>query len=216
MWSDIDYMANYSDFTYNTNEFAGLGDWVREIQAKNLSYIPIVDAGVAQKDYAPYNDGVSQGIFINASNGEPFTGKVWPNDAVYPDFLNPATQAYWSKNLQEFHDQVPFNGLWLDMNEASNFCNGVCYKDQEAEMPVRDKLQYTPSGRNLETKSISLDAMHYGDVTELDAHSLFGTMEVQASHEFFKGNNNRTMIIERSSYAGMGKFGSRWLGDNFS
>jgi alpha-glucosidase (family GH31 glycosyl hydrolase) len=128
MWSDIDYMANYSDFTYNTNEFAGLGDWVREIQAKNLSYIPIVDAGVAQKDYAPYNDGVSQGIFINASNGEPFTGKVWPNDAVYPDFLNPATQAYWSKNLQEFHDQVPFNGLWLDMNEASNFCNGVCWK----------------------------------------------------------------------------------------
>lgn len=26
----------------------------------------------------------------------------------------------------------------------------------------------------------------------------------------------RTMIIERSSYAGMGKFASRWLGDNFS
>jgi len=24
------------------------------------------------------------------------------------------------------------------------------------------------------------------------------------------------MLIERSSYAGMGKFGSRWLGDNFS
>ena len=24
------------------------------------------------------------------------------------------------------------------------------------------------------------------------------------------------MIIERSSYAGMGKFASRWLGDNFS
>lgn len=54
------------------------------------------------------------------------------------------------------------------------------------------------------------------DVTELDAHSLFGTMEAQATHMWFKSQNKRTMIIERSAYAGMGKFASRWLGDNFS
>jgi hypothetical protein len=24
------------------------------------------------------------------------------------------------------------------MNEASNFCNGVCYKSQESSMPVKD------------------------------------------------------------------------------
>jgi alpha-glucosidase (family GH31 glycosyl hydrolase) len=54
------------------------------------------------------------------------------------------------------------------------------------------------------------------NVTELEAHSLFGTMEVQATHNWFKEQGNRTMIIERSAYAGMGKFASRWLGDNFS
>lgn len=51
-------------------------------------------------------------------------------------------------------------------------------------------------------------------MTQLDAHSLFGTLQVAASDAFFKANNNRTMIISRSSYAGMGKFGSTWLGDN--
>jgi len=41
-------------------------------------------------------------------------------------------------------------------------------------------------------------------------------MEVMTTHEWFNMNQKRTMIIERSAFSGMGKFGSRWLGDNFS
>jgi alpha-glucosidase (family GH31 glycosyl hydrolase) len=41
-------------------------------------------------------------------------------------------------------------------------------------------------------------------------------MEVKATHEWFHKQGKRTFIIERSSAAGMGKFSSRWLGDNFS
>jgi alpha-glucosidase (family GH31 glycosyl hydrolase) len=41
-------------------------------------------------------------------------------------------------------------------------------------------------------------------------------MQVKESHEWFKSQNMRTMIIERSAFAGLGKFGSRWLCDNFS
>ena len=32
-------------------------------------------------------------------------------------------------------------------------------------------------------------------------HSLFGTMEVKATHEWFQKRKNRTMIIERSAFA---------------
>jgi len=70
--------------------------------------------------------------------------------------------------------------------------------------------------RDLQTKSMPLDSVHHGGITELDTHSLFGTMEVKATHDWFKSRNQRTMIIERSAYAGLGKFGSRWLGDNWS
>ena len=102
------------------------------------------------------------------------------------------------------------------MNEASNFCEGVCYEEQAAKSPVQWKLPYIPSGRTLEHKSLSLDGVHANGVKQLDSHSLFGTQEVKATHEWFQKQGKRTMIIERSSYAGMGKFASRWLGDNFS
>jgi len=72
-----------------------------------------------------------------------------------------------------------------------------------------------PTGASLETKAISLDVQHAQSYTQLDAHSLFGTLQVKASHEWFKSRKqNRTMVISRSSFAGHGKYGSLWLGDN--
>jgi alpha-glucosidase len=102
------------------------------------------------------------------------------------------------------------------MNEASDFCGGTCYPEQHVKFAVKYQLPYTPTGRNLESQSIPLDAMHANGYSELDTHSLYGTMQVKATHEWFKKQNKRTFIIERSSYAGIGKYGSKWLGDNES
>jgi len=55
-------------------------------------------------------------------------------------------------------------------------CNGVCYTDQKADNPVQWMLPYIPTGANLETRAMPLDAIHYDGITELDLHSLYGTM----------------------------------------
>lgn len=225
-WSDIDYMDSYKDFTVDPMNFADLGAFVQEIQTNySMKYIPIVDAGVAQRlssidNYTAYNAGVDADIFVKAgSDGKTiFTGQVWAVDAAFPDWFAQKAGEYWGQMFTAFHDMVGFNGVWLDMNEASNMlCVGTCYDDQKAAKPVQNELPYIPSGRDLESKAISLDAVHADGTLELDAHSLYGTMEVHNTHNWFKNTQKeRTMIISRSSYAGMGKYGSRWLGDNFS
>ncbi len=53
---------------------------------------------------------------------------MWPNDAAFPDFFDSKGIKWWQDNLSEMHNKVAFDGLWLDMNEASNFCVGACYK----------------------------------------------------------------------------------------
>jgi len=168
-WSDIDYLKDYRDFTYDMDgSFKGLPDFVNGLHDKNMHWIPIMDAGVAVrnnpqqdgKEYVAFKDGVAEEIFIKDQAGDVMLGQVWPVDAAFPDYFNSKTQDWWSKWLSNFHNQVPFDGLWEDMNEASNFCNGVCYKSQLASSPVKNLLPYVPTMRNLETKSLPLDSVH--------------------------------------------------------
>lgn len=59
---------------------------------------------------------------------------MWPGVTVFPDWFNEDTAPYWNGEFNIFFDPdtgVDIDGLWIDMNEASNFCPWPC-PDAEA------------------------------------------------------------------------------------
>ncbi|KAK6031093.1 glycosyl hydrolase, family 31 [Ostertagia ostertagi] len=51
-------------------------------------------------------------------------GVVWPDEHIaYPDFFDHtnSTQKWWIEEMIRFHKKVPFDGIWIDMNEPSSF-----------------------------------------------------------------------------------------------
>jgi hypothetical protein len=55
---------------------------------------------------------------------------------------------------------LEFDGIWLDMNEATNFCNGYCVDGERPVDSLRNKPYYVPGWRDLEDKALGVDGWH--------------------------------------------------------
>ena len=108
-------------------------------------------------------------------------GKVWPNEAVFPDFSNPQAKTYWIDHLNKFSKIIEFDGLWQEMNEAANFCRGKCFKDYLTPVDsIFNKLPSTPTVKRLDRMSLPLYAKMNDSRSQLDAQSFFGTLQSRA------------------------------------
>jgi alpha-glucosidase (family GH31 glycosyl hydrolase) len=146
-------MAGYQDFTINETRFP-LEPMRRLLKDYNLHYIPIIDAGVAIGDNRAYKEGIEQDIFIKNTSGLPLQGQVWPGAVHYVDYLHPNSTKYWGDMLSMLYQKIHFSGIWLDMNEASNFCWGQCPPSNETattdSMNFQVELPYQIGAENIE------------------------------------------------------------------
>jgi alpha-D-xyloside xylohydrolase len=122
------------------------------------------------------------------------------------------------------------------MNEVSNFCNikgmnQVCEYDPTCSGPDGCCVSCTtPDPTNtydfppflpdifysaLGEKTIPASSVHYGDILDYNAHSLFGFMESIATRQsVIAATAQRPFILSRSTYSGSGVHTAHWTGDN--
>ncbi|KRX04230.1 Glycoside hydrolase, superfamily [Pseudocohnilembus persalinus] len=215
MWSDLDFMIDKQTF--------------------RLHYVPLVDVAIGNKKHL--NDpaliiGKQNDLFCYSPNsGKWFKGSVWPGNSYFPDFFHPKIQELWGPMTESLHQKTLFSGMWLDMNEPANFCNGECqYNDQNtvSQIPKSEYLSqpfdfpYNIGGgrnyKNLDHKTLPSNLIHYGGYYHKDVHNLYGHLDTYHTYMVMKNKLGIQLpfILTRSSFPGTGKYGQHWGGDNRS
>ncbi|XP_046352773.2 lysosomal alpha-glucosidase-like isoform X1 [Haliotis rufescens] len=217
-WNDIDYADGKRDFT-TSPKFGDQKGLIDTLHSQGKHYIMIVDPGISNSQkpgsYLPYDLGLSMNIYINNTDDKPLVGKVWPGSTVFPDFTNPLSVEYWTTVVKTFQDSVKFDGMWIDMNEISNFVTG-----STTGCSLTDRYEHPPylpgvKGGSLRFTTICASAKQYLSRT-YNVHNLYGLGETYASYQALLAARpgKRPFIISRSTFPSQGHFGGHWTGDN--
>jgi alpha-glucosidase len=133
-------MNQYRDFENDQNTFpyGEAAEFLSRLHANGQHYIPIVDSAIynpnpenASDVYATYTRGANLDAFMMNPDGSEYIGAVWPGYTVFPDWIGAVLNGsgafeWWSEEMKIWHQNVSFDGIWIDMSEVSSFCVGSC------------------------------------------------------------------------------------------
>ncbi|XP_033367482.1 maltase-glucoamylase, intestinal-like [Parus major] len=220
-YTDIDAMDGCKDFTYDKIKFHDLPNFREFLSAAEQKFVIVLDAAIAMEpmaDGSPYRTferGQEKRVWVNESDGvTPLIGEARPGQVVFPDFSNPVCVEWWEQEFQRFHELIPYDGIWIDMNEAACFIPGStrgCTDSTWNFPPYTPRVADWPLFR----RSLCLDAVQSWG-RQYDVHSLYGHSMALATLRALGrlSPGRRSFLVSGSTFAGSGRLGGHWLGDN--
>ncbi|KAJ2156323.1 hypothetical protein GGF46_005262 [Coemansia sp. RSA 552] len=211
-WTDIEYMDNTRDFTFDAANYplAEMQRQLGQLHANGQKMVLIVDPAIqANHSYDTFVRGLEKDVFVKSADGNTYIGQVWPGYTVFPDWFSANVTEWWHDELRRFYTDLPIDGMWIDMNEAASFCTGSCGTNKSLdELPSysglfkkkphrpldpRNKLLAPPYAIHnpepeLSAKTIATTAVHSNGIAEYYVHNLYGHMESKITRDFLLDN----------------------------
>ena len=200
IWLDIDYQDRNRPFTVNTATFPHFGQMVKDLDKGGIKTITIVDLHVADakgQGYQPYDSGMAGDAFLHRADGSLYVGEVWPGPAVFPEFTQAKSRAWWGGLFKPFVG-MGVAGFWNDMNEPAIFT----YPAKTMPEDVRHR--------------IASDDFAPRTATHAEIHNVYGMENTRATYEGLRAiaPDERAFVMTRASYAGGQRYAATWTGDN--
>jgi alpha-glucosidase len=185
---DIDHQQGYRSFTFDAQRFSDPKKLFKSLKALGVRSTCILDPGL-KKDaaYPLWQQAIKRNLLVQDKKGGPYTAKVWPGEAGFPDFFKAETRRWWAQQSAALR-KLGVDGLWCDMNEPAAF----------------DTPHFNEA----------LHATSQGIKPHQEVRNLYGSLMAQATYQGACQTGTRPFVLSRSAYLGVGRHAAVWTGDN--
>ena len=143
--NDLDYLKLNRDFTNNPGHYdiEPGREFLDRLHAAGQYYLPILDPNIYVPDpnnasdvYPTYDRGAELNAYIRNGNDSFYIGVEWPGFSVFPDFIVPRAQQFWTEQIQQYQQTFAFDGFWLDVSDPVSYCTGSCGEGRLDQNPI--------------------------------------------------------------------------------
>lgn len=205
---DIDYMEGFRVFTWNAKRFPDPKALIEDLARQGLRVVTIIDPGVKRDErYGVYRDGRERGFFCRRRDGSEYVLRVWPGDAVLPDFNRAEVRGWWGEQHRGLVE-AGVAGVWNDMNEPAGWRADL----RVGSLPLIYRGQDTSDVVQADPR----DTEH--EIDHERTRNVYGQQECRATRDFLETARPgiRPFVLTRSGAPGIQRHAAVWTGDNAS